>query len=190
MGPPLTLRNYMLQRARQHTVIYIIGWLSRYFSKKTRWEIFIWQQAYNSWTSTYSSLFEQYHLLVAIQVYSSSDNSIIYFAKTIAWCSSRNRFRSVPIFSPYSKTQTMSDSSLDSNWCQFIIHCKRSCLRVGQVRWWLTKTPEFPGASKQDDAYVCSTFMPKLHLVGTWHEKRSFIPLIKHEFRNTEDRYK
>ena len=35
MGPPLTLRNYMLQRARQHTVIYIIGWLSEYFSKKT-----------------------------------------------------------------------------------------------------------------------------------------------------------
>jgi hypothetical protein len=35
LGPPLTLRNYMLQHARQHTVIYIIGRLSIYFSKKT-----------------------------------------------------------------------------------------------------------------------------------------------------------
>jgi len=35
MGPPLTLRNYMFQRARQHTVIYVIGWLWEYFSKKT-----------------------------------------------------------------------------------------------------------------------------------------------------------
>jgi len=124
MGPPLTLRNYMLQRARQHTVIYIIGWLSRYFSKKTDCEVFIWQQAYNSWTSIYSSLFEQYHLLVSIRVYSSSDNSMIYFAKTIACCSSRNRFRSVPIFSPYSKTQTMSDSSLGSSSCRFSFHCQ------------------------------------------------------------------
>ena len=48
-------------------------------------------------------------------MYSSSDSSIICFAKTTACSSSRNRFRSVPIFSPYSKTQTMSDSSLNSN---------------------------------------------------------------------------
>ena len=48
MGPPLTLRNYMSQRARQHTVIFVIGCLSRYFSKKTACEVLIWQQAYNS----------------------------------------------------------------------------------------------------------------------------------------------
>jgi hypothetical protein len=35
MGPPLTLRNYILQYARQHTVIYTIGRLPINFSKKT-----------------------------------------------------------------------------------------------------------------------------------------------------------
>ena len=32
LGPPLTLRNYMLQRARQHTDICVIGRFSIYFS--------------------------------------------------------------------------------------------------------------------------------------------------------------
>ena len=34
MEPPLTLRNYMFQCARQHTVIDNIGLFSIYFSKK------------------------------------------------------------------------------------------------------------------------------------------------------------
>lgn len=135
LGPPLTLRNYMLQRARQHTVICIIGRRAINFSKKSISKAIKMPQPqrYSSWISTYSFFFEQYHLLVAIQVYSCSDKSIICFAKIIACASSRNKFRNVPILSPYSRTHTISDSFLASNSCQFFFHIRWWCLRGGSV---------------------------------------------------------
>jgi len=70
--------------------------------------VLIYQKIYKSIISTYSFFVSQNHLFFAMQVYSSSANSISCFAKTVACCRSWNIFCNVPIFSPYSKTRAMA----------------------------------------------------------------------------------
>lgn len=129
-------------------------------------------------------------------MYSASDSSIICFAKTTACSSSRNRFRSVPIFSPYSKTQTMSDSSLNSNCASSFSTVIDDAPGAGQnpeamkggVSLDLAETLEPPACANKMAPNYHSTFMPKWLLVGAGLDKRSLMPLFKNKFRNMDGR--